>query len=1187
VIHARTVLSLVGVLSTKDTALEWKGQTIREVIAAVRREEWGADLELQVFREGKLVPQAEWDLPLASQVWLVIAPMVGDPLTGAAVNFLILGIFAAVSAASRPKTKDAVRGDDVSPTYAWDGTATTYGSGAYVPLVYGEVDLGGQVVSTNLYTQPAPGGGIAEYLEQIIMLGEGRFESIGGMNGGTLGEADDLGALYGTAVNTIPADIRVNGNPLLSTDAEMAIRLGRFGQTPMRQFANAATTLDVGAQLDAPASFEFVINDTTATSAAVRLTFASGLYKLQSSGAYDSYPVTFWLSFKTPTTGYSAPQVFDVALPAQRAGFSLNPRISFQGLEGPFTVRVERRTAAKDPVLDTVSTCAWSKVVVLKEYSFSYPGRVCVAARLRATERLSGNVQWLFRVKGRRIRAWDAVLGWTDYLYESPTTGPFAGIWSYPIGNNPAWVLLDLLLSPDGLGRWVKETDVDLQSFRDWADFCDSDATTTAGTEALMRFDGVFDSGQVAWDAIQQVCAAGRASPALYGSRISVIYRYRDAHGRGTNSIPAKGGGSFNLPTMTFATSNIEDFKLTYRSTENRPNVYDCQILNRASNYTQATITVPDPTAVQTPLSLTRVGISRKTLNMFGVVRESQARRDALFAHAIARLSNQTVVFSVGADGMGLNPGQLIGVQHDAAQVFVELAYAYRTSEASVASTTVRLDHALTVPGSGYAFDVVQVDGTVAYVAVAPGTYAAGDAITVSAPVTCKSGAVVAYGKQLKNRKLYEVLSISARKNQKRSVTATNWDPTAYDAPAAAIASNTPPQGTGDDAAVAAVSAQASSVVCGATSQPGTVIFNWEQPDAVLSRPARVYARTADTQAWTLIGESVGRQLDTTSLVPGQTYQIAVALQDGTGRYQPPSAATPFTIRVPEFRVEDTPSPTNLTASVQGDGLLLQWSKLDDANLAYYEVRRGTYWNGAQVVARVQVPFLFVPDPAYGIQRYFVRARYKGGLYSGGCPSVAPTFSGLSGNDYLITNQLDLSSGLLGPLPSSELYYDATAKTLSLAAGSLHGVYSGVQIDIGVVARLWWSVWWDTYEQELTTGAELSDVSGAELRWRTGLGREASGAQAGADFDVAGVALLELGSDSERKGSGPRGFVGQHTRIRCEQRFDTTGAGAWTAWMPQRNQWFAAQKMEVRFTFDRDSERYQAFLSNFASAVLI
>lgn len=1184
-IHARTVLSLVGVLETKDTALEWRGQCIREVVAAVHRQEWGEDLELQVFREGKLVPEVEWDLPLPSQAWLVIAPKVGDPLTAAAVNFLILGVFAAVSAATRPKTKDQVRGDDVSPTYAWNGTRTAYGPGAYVPLVYGEVDLGGQVVSTNLYTQPAPGGGIAEYLEQIIMLGEGRFESIGGMTGGTLGEADDLGALYGTAVNTIPADIRVNGNALLSSDAEMAIRLGRFGQTPMRQFANAATTLDVGAQLDAPAQFEFVINDTTATSASVRLTFSNGLYKLQSSGAYDSYPVQFWLSFKTPTTGYSAPQVFDVALPAQRAGFSLNPRLSFQGFAGPFTVKVERRTAAKDPVLDTVSTCAWSKVIVLKEYSFSYPGRACVAARLRATERLSGNPQWLFRVKGRRIRAWDAVLGWTSYCYEAPTSGPHAGIWSYPIGNNPAWVLLDLLLSADGLGRWVKESDVDLQSFRDWADFCDSDAVTNDGVEALMRFDGVFDSGQIAWDAIQQICAAGRAAPALYGSRISVVYRYRDAHGRGTNSIPAKGGGSFNLPTATFATSNIDDFKLTYRSTENRPNVFDCQILNRANNFTQATITVPDPTAVQTPLSLTRVGISRKPLNMFGVVRESQARRDALFQHALNRLSNQTVVFGVGADGMGLNPGQLIGVQHDAAQVFVEPAYAFRTSAASVASTTVRLDTPLTVPGTGYVFDVVQTDGTVAYVAVAAGTYARGAAITVSAPVTCKRGSVVAFGKQLKNRKLYEVLSISARKNQRRTVTGTNWNPTAYDSPPAALASNTPRQGTGEDVAVASSAAQASSVVCGATSQPGTVLFHWEQPDAVLSRPARVYTRTADTQAWTLIGESVGRQLDTTALVPGQTYQIAVAVQDGTGRYQPPSSATPFTIRVPEFRVEDTPAPTNLRASVLGDGLMLDWSKLDDANLAYYEVRRGTFWNGAQVVARVQVPFLFVSDPAYGNQRYFVRARYKGGLYSGGCPSVAVTFPGLSGNDYLVASQTDLASGLLGSLPA-ELSYDGSAKTLSLASSALRGVYTGTQVDIGVVERMWWSVLWDSYEQDLTTGAELASVSGAELRWRTGMGREASGAQAGADFDVAGVSLLELGSDSERKGTGPRGFVGQHTRIRCEQRFDTTGAGNWTAWMPQRNQWFAARKMEVRFTFDRDSTRYQATLSTFSSAVL-
>lgn len=1182
-IRVRTARQLLGPLQAEDHELAWSGQTIRQVIEQVRRPEWG-DRELQVVREGAIVPTEHWDDTLPSEVWLVVSPRVG--VEALAINLLIMGLGVGLRAATRPKTKEAVRGDVSSPTYTWDGTKTAYGPGAYVPLVYGEVDVGGQAISTALYTQPAPGGGIAEYLEQIIMLGEGRFESIGGLDGGTQGEADDLGSLIGTATKSIPTDVRVNGASLTSSDCEMAIRLGRYQQTPMRQFANAATTLDVGATLDAPAKFEFTVNDPDVTSAAVRLTFANGLYKLLANGAADSYPVQFWISWKTATTAYGAPLVFDVALPAQRAGFSVNPRISFNGAKGPFTVKVERRTAAKDPTApETVSGCQWSKVISYKEFAFSYPGRACVAVRLRATERLSGsNPQWLFRVKGRRIRAWDANLSWTAATYEAPSSGPHAGIWAYPIGNNPAWVLLDLLLSLDGLGRWVKESDIDLQAFRDWADFCDSDAITNDGIEALMRFDGVFDAGAIAWDALQQVCAAGRARLVPFGSKLSVVYDYRDAHGRGTNSVPARGGGSFNIPAVTFSTANIADYKLTKRSTQNRANVFDCQIVNRAKNYVQDVVTVPDPSAVQTPLSLGKVGVTREPLQMFGVVRESQARREALFLHAQSRLANEEVEISVGADALAVAPGHLMGVQHDAAQLFTDLSYGFRTSAASTASTTVRLDRDLVVPGSGYVFDIVQTDGTVAYVAIVPGTYSAGAAITVSSPVTCKKGAAVAFGKALKHRKIYQVVGIKAEQTLKRRVIGRLWAPTAYDAPAANISSNTTPATAGQDTEIAASSAQASSLVCGASSEPGKVTFHWEQPDAVLSRPARVYARTDATQAWTLLGESVGRQLNTSSLAPGKTYQIAVALQDGNGRYQPPSAAAQSTVVVPEWKVEETPGPPNLTAQVTGDGILLEWGKLDEVNLAYYEIRRGLYWHGAQLVGRTTLPRFFVTDPAYGLQRYFVRARYRGGLYSGDCPSVAPTFAGQAGHQTVVATQVDLASGALGSVPATLSYGSAS---LRIADGYLHGVYTGAQINLGIVARVWWSVWWDPYELELTTGNDLASVSGAELRWRTGLGREASGAQPGGDFDTSGASLAVLAADLDRRGAGPRGFVGTHARVRCEQRFDVTGAGAWTAWMPQVNQWFAAQKMEVRFTFDRDSERYQAVLSTFATAVLV
>jgi hypothetical protein len=104
----------------------------------------------------------------------------------------------------------------------------------------------------------------------------------------------------------------------------------------------------------------------------------------------------------------------------------------------------------------------WQSMRLLDFEPFQYPTAPLLAIRARATSEINGNIPNVTSiVKGRQVPVWDGT---------STAFPTFDLIYS----QNPAWITCDMLLNKDwGLGNIFDNTDIDVQSFKDWADYCD------------------------------------------------------------------------------------------------------------------------------------------------------------------------------------------------------------------------------------------------------------------------------------------------------------------------------------------------------------------------------------------------------------------------------------------------------------------------------------------------------------------------------------------------------------------------------------------------------------------------------------------------------------------------------------------------------------------------------------------
>ncbi len=1194
-----TVHLLRGILGTHDREMfreEWAGQTPRALVARWRKPEWH-ELDVAICVNGRKLPAEELDTPVDDGADVVLCPDVGV-LFG--VDFLVIAIAMAVSAAASyayqrflvDDLKAPERGDETSQTYAWDGIQTNSGPGFVIPVAFGKHLLGGQVIEISNYAQ-----GRIDDLYIKLALSEGRCQEIGGYTGGTSGEVDDLGGFAFPGKGLLPNNITVNGVLLDSVNptpgAGMSLRMGEIRQTPVPDgvlsTSNALLILDdlVGAGDTKIRQ----INDSSPHSR-IRLVFdfPEGCYDVI-GGNLSNIPVGFdvWIAkqntnayaylgrhtidFQTPIT-FRVAATFDIPLPP--------------GSVGPWDVKVRRDTYTGFGR----SLSRWRHLIYTIAFGFAYPRLCYLDLLIRANENWSGgNPQVRVLGKWHRVR----VIGVTgesavgiqgESFWEVPTSGqPFFGVWTYPPGRNPAWVALTWAMGTWGLR--LTSGQIDTVSWRNFADYCDM----TINSEARACCDLVIDKAKSAWETLQQMCRAGRGVPFMSGNVLKVKYEFVDAHGRGSNSVAGL------ARTQLFISANVEEFQIEYVGSRRRPTVIEAAFLDETKNYEQNSIPVEDPNAnLNRQDQLDALPYNKVPVNLYGVTRPSQIRRDILFMHRVNNATKTRITMTVGPEALASELGDVVGVQHDFFQPYDVANFAMRTTSSGTTASLV-LDHNITLaPAVTYEVVLRQDDQTVATrtITSVAGSYPAGSTLTLSSSVTVKRGASVAFGRQAKVVKDYKIISIGLAEKLKRSLILVEHIPSVHTEPAAADYGDDelPAPYGGSEDFLPTTAPTVSDVRLHPSHHRGVSVITWYRdpvgPQAGV-RKARVFARTVGATAWQALGDTETEALATTLLEPGVTYEIRVLVATSGGLLGPEGGEADATVSVPEFAPFPPPACFHPTATVMAQSVRITWDAIDLAEFEYYEIRRGHGWVTGEVLYRGTEPAFDWLNPTGGAHSFHVRARAKSGLYSPTWTVVGVVWTNPNGTTLITSSVVDeLASAPAGTL--TDLTYDSGSDTLEISAGKLRGTYETPVYDATVVAHIDWNCTLDTRQVDTVYISELTEACGSgEMLWRTIDARDPSARNPGVDFlttidQLGGVVIADLPPDLLV--GGRSGQLGDRTRAMLEVQYDTTGAGAWTAWLPFKRERRTAQKFKLRVTMHRADLGTQLYATQLTRSIV-
>jgi hypothetical protein len=975
------------------------------------------------------------------------------------------------------------------------------------------------------------------------------------------------------------------------------IRPGNMDQTPLPgdAFPGAISTFSPNASLnenDDQFVYTYSATDEVQTIAFV-LVFPSGLFATSSSGSIVSASVTFdfewrrvgeqsWRAWWDPDTQAGLP----VSLTITEASNKVVAR-TFRGstrrnvdapIYGPIEVRVRRRSQSGGA---TVSTAAvWRNVSVASPQTLTYPRVALLGLELGAGSRFAGGLPDCYvRVDGSKVRVWDATNGWSAPTWDVPAA-PF-NFNTYPPGRNPAWILLDFLLAPWGLGRWLTEDDVDLPSFRRWAAFCDDDPSPASPwNEAAFCCDVVGDAPRPAWEWVLAICAAGRAAPIAKNGKISVSYQYRDAHGDAGVSVPAKSA------VQLITSGNCEEVQVTWLPKANRPTAYLFQFLNETALYAQDVLPVEDSEGtLNDPANLQPDTYRPETVQAYGVTRPSQLYREGMFRHRVQRLIRRELTFRTGPWALAAEVGDLIQFEHETLRPFgADVPTAMSVAKTATATNQIEVDH--TVVGATQVV-VRDINGVAQTRTITAITISGGiSRLTVSgSPVTIVRGAACVVGLTSKLVETYEVVSITLGQDLKREVRCLQWVPAVHDPMTPAMYS-----AEGIDATESTPSSYLRQPVqeddpdaedVQVAAQPdGTHRITWRRPIARSQSRARVYVRGA-TSTWQVIDETSGDEVQWIGAAAGQAYRVAVCLERVDGNYQLPEQAVVRDVVVEEFAALIVPAPSNTSATDAADHVAVKWDDIGMRDVAGYELRVGGCWSAAKTIYAGRQPAARLEQAPYG-GTLLVAARTIGGTFGQIARIAAPAWRPYG--TAVVASLDDLATTPAGT-HSGTVY---SGGQITLTAGTLDGTYTGPETLLGFQAAAYWQVSCEASEIELLTVDALAFTIGSgEALWRTLDGRPASPLAPGIDWQttVDDLALAIDDLPSSFLVTGNVGEPGSHTRVAVESRYYANGA--WSSWATHADQYRVASRMQARVRLLREDIGYTVAVARLRYAVNI
>jgi hypothetical protein len=970
-----------------------------------------------------------------------------------------------------------------------------------------------------------------------------------------------------------------------STPGAMAfLRDGSMNQTPMPgspgPFRGVAVTFQPNGQLNAFAETRTFTYNTGDPISGVTFVISApaGIYQQDPQGNVTSFEVGVtvrwrfqgelsWRAFDGPqsdfivgATATSGPQLWTFA-------FYVNEPIT-----GNIEVNLRRDTGSGGT--STVSNLLWRNVVFSSPNAFSYPGTACLGLSLQANARWDGGLpNFNIECDGVMVRIWDSTLGWSDRTFDVPSA-PYD--WhTYPPGRNPAWILLDYLLAEWGLGHYLKESDIDLPAFAAFAVYCDLDPNpSNPWLEPRYTCDLVLDRSRPAWEWVLAVCATGRAAPVFINNKLSVVYEYSAAHAQGSINVPAK------TAVQLFSSGNIEDMSVTWLPRASRPTVYIYQFLNEETEWRQDSMPLEDEEATFNDQSeLFPDQYRPAAVQAYGQTRPSQIYRDSRYRHQVNKLITRKIDFKTGRWALIGTVGDLIEVETEVMRPFPSTGYLSDVPSNGVilvggsAVSSVTVDHA-NLPAVGQ-IKMRDPDGapiTTTWTSFTSTVIEGRDCavLLLAAPVTVDAGCICIFGTVDKLTETYQIVALTLNQDLTRTVTALEWAPAVHDD----IDPGDWEDGASGDFATEPAATPVeprieSKDIAIVALDSGKHRIDFARLPARRGVTARVYTRTDSKKEWLLVGETSGDSIAFDQFTPHTTNEVSVTFERFDGHAVVPQQGTVATITVPEFTQALTPTISNLVATEIGDGL--DWDEITVLGLSHYEVRAGTNWVGARVVAKVKDNMVRWTAPPTESQLMVV-AHGKDG--SQGNPTLIANQGWSPEGSRAYINKDDIADGLLGT--HSDTRIDAGLEFLELGEDAFSGSYVMPEQDAGFVGPFLWRLAIDIHEYDAATVDGVLDlVASGEASWRTVDGREASPGLPGVDFSrsVDDTSGEVVDSFDDELVHGQIGEAGSHTRVLVESRYFD---GVWTSYGVHTDGVRTAQKIQFRITLDRETLTHEA-----------
>ncbi|MFH0903177.1 MAG: phage tail protein [Pseudomonadota bacterium] len=1024
-------------------------RTLRNILDKRTREEWQADPglvlldyappwvveagdALRIVRNGLLIGQDEAQAMVArpgDEVIFYVAPAGWEIPIYFAISMAFAAISYAIAAATAPSAPPLPETLENSPTYGFDGLANTIRPGTSVPIVYGTHRVGGHIISQ--FTRQSRKNPLEGELHTLLALCTGPVEAI--------------------------TDIRVNRNPMADYGADVTkeARLGGQHQEVIAGFdeiVNAFAKDAALVQVEDPLTFT--------TSAEVdRFTvvarFAGGLYAIGDKGQFNARQVLVglrhrrvgdlaWIEDSVRVIEKKIQSAFDVWIDS--------PRLT----RAQYEIQVTRLT-----VDDTDATGYSDSTIVsvdeIIEEALTYPRLALLAIKQLPTNQVSGQPpQYDCLVKGKLVRIYT-------------TTTAYTTAWS----DNPAWCCLDLLTNRfDGLGAWVGDYRVDIQSFIDWAAYCDElvPIDVQGATEKRFTLNIVLDGSLSAVDAINQICMTGRANFMLKGDQWSVRVDHAEA------------------PVQFFQMSRItkDSFSVSKRANAELANYLVGEFWNEELDYEQDTLPLEDQTAI--------VGSEQieKTVSLLGTTSASQAMRHLAYYMLANRLCRRTIEHDVGTEALAMEAGDVYRVAHDVPG----WGFSGRLRSVDETGSILRLDRNVTIEsGKTYELTVIHPssdDIDVVRVMSNPGTM---DVINVSRNWTVMpiAGTDYSFGEVGSSTVLYRCMSITASSNPaKRHIRGREYNAAIYepDLTVLPLASTTRlPDSRRIPPAVTNLRLNERTAYAEDGTLSAAIDIHFTLP-FVTGVQAQAFWRRVGDVGWQEVGAPVSSgyiTIDHDVETPGSTYEISVVSVSATGNRKHPDDGVKSTIT--------TTGSTRRPGIVTGfgvdrtvSGLVFRWFPLDPVtnfDLAYYEIRDGATWDTATVVGQTAATTLETIAFVQGTRTYLIKGFNTVGRDSPTAAAVVMIVDARIGENVIFTRTEDPT-------------WPGTLESMVVDAGDLV-----LETEAGVVA-------WRASPQ-ITAPFHSSIIAGGY-----GTGFRVSGSYTTAAFEVASQALRCLvGTDLE------------------------------------------------------------------------